>query len=354
MPQRHYLRGYLCAGGGAVIWGLTGTAGQYLLHHYTIDSFWISSVRLIGGGLILMLMAAPHYSAMKEMLKIRRNVILLLCYSIFGLLMSQTAFYTTIQYANAGTAAVLQTLCVVMMAVIVCFRGHRLPTRAETLSVILALAGVFLIATNGDPSTMVLSSKALMWGADHCRRQCLLFLPGAGSGLALGQYHCQRSGHVHRRTCVLLLSPAMDNSDGSGYDGIPSAGCRCPHRNGPDVQSFFARRRGYRSGQSDSAGNTGTSDLFHCISGLSGHRFLPSRAHRLCLHPGNGIPRHAPAQTTGIVKKNWLSDRKPVFLLSYYCIILPGKGIVPYAERNFRESRWHRLDKHKNQYRKHG
>ena len=107
MPQRHYLRGYLCAGGGAVIWGLTGTAGQYLLHHYTIDSFWISSVRLIGGGLILMLMAAPHYSAMKEMLKIRRNVILLLCYSIFGLLMSQTAFYTTIQYANAGTAAVL-------------------------------------------------------------------------------------------------------------------------------------------------------------------------------------------------------------------------------------------------------
>lgn len=99
MPQRHYLRGYLCAGGGAVIWGLTGTAGQYLLHHYTIDSFWISSVRLIGGGLILMLMAAPHYSAMKEMLKIRRNVILLLCYSIFGLLMSQTAFYTTIQYA---------------------------------------------------------------------------------------------------------------------------------------------------------------------------------------------------------------------------------------------------------------
>lgn len=125
MPQRHYLRGYLCAGGGAVIWGLTGTAGQYLLHHYTIDSFWISSVRLIGGGLILMLMAAPHYSAMKEMLKIRRNVILLLCYSIFGLLMSQTAFYTTIQYANAGTAAVLQTLCVVMMAVIVCLRGQK-------------------------------------------------------------------------------------------------------------------------------------------------------------------------------------------------------------------------------------
>ena len=164
MPQRHYLRGYLCAGGGAVIWGLTGTAGQYLLHHYTIDSFWISSVRLIGAGLFLMLMAAPHYRAMKDMLKIRRNVILLLCYSIFGLLMSQTAFYTTIQYANAGTAAVLQTLCVVMMAVIVCFRGHRLPTRAETLSVFLALAGVFLIATNGDPSTMVLSSKALMWG----------------------------------------------------------------------------------------------------------------------------------------------------------------------------------------------
>lgn len=164
MSERHTLRGYLCAGGGAVIWGLTGTVGQYLIHHYAMDPFWIASVRLSCAGLLLMLLAAPQYRVMQSLLRSRRNVLALFSYAIFGLLMSQTAFYVTIEYSNSGTAAVLQTLCVVMMAVLVCLHGRRLPTWAESLSVVLALAGVFLIATNGDPSTMILSPRALTWG----------------------------------------------------------------------------------------------------------------------------------------------------------------------------------------------
>jgi len=164
MSERHTLRGYLCAGGGAVIWGLTGTVGQYLIHHYAMDPFWIASVRLSCAGLLLMLLAAPQYRVMQSLLRSRRNVLALFSYAIFGLLMSQTAFYVTIEYSNSGTAAVLQTLCVVMMAVLVCLHGHRLPTPAEAASVVLALAGVFLIATGGRPDTMIISPQGLFWG----------------------------------------------------------------------------------------------------------------------------------------------------------------------------------------------
>lgn len=164
MREHHYLRGYLCASGGAILWGLSGTAGQYLLHHYQVDSFWISSVRLLTAGLLLMLLATPYYKKMIEMMKSRRNALLLFCYAVFGLLMSQTAFYATIEHANASTAAVLQTLSVVMMALFVCLRSWRVPTRAETISILLALAGVFLIVTNGNLAAMILSPKALSWG----------------------------------------------------------------------------------------------------------------------------------------------------------------------------------------------
>ncbi len=75
---------------------------------------------------------------MIEMMKSRRNALLLFCYAVFGLLMSQTAFYATIEHANAATAAVLQTLSVVMMALFVCLRSWRIPTRAETISILLA------------------------------------------------------------------------------------------------------------------------------------------------------------------------------------------------------------------------
>ena len=39
MAKRSMMRGYLCSGGGAIIWGMSGTAGQYLLSRYGVDPF---------------------------------------------------------------------------------------------------------------------------------------------------------------------------------------------------------------------------------------------------------------------------------------------------------------------------
>lgn len=164
LKNPHVLRGYACASGGAIIWGLSGTAGQFLLSHYDAGPLLISNLRLLIGGFLLLLFVSPQHKAIKQLLRHRSDMVQLVCYAIFGLLMSQTAFYITIDYSNAGTAAVLQTLCVVMVSVLVCVTRHRLPTKAEGLSVILALIGVFLISTHGDPSAVHLSPNALQWG----------------------------------------------------------------------------------------------------------------------------------------------------------------------------------------------
>ena len=45
-----------------------------------------------------------------------------------------------------------------------CLRGHRLPSRREGAALVLALAGVYLLATGGDPRHMALSPRGLFWG----------------------------------------------------------------------------------------------------------------------------------------------------------------------------------------------
>ena len=164
MAKRSMMRGYLCSGGGAIIWGMSGTAGQYLLSRYGVDPFWLTSIRMVCAGLVLTLVAGREYKTMLNILKNKKDCISMLGYSLMGLLLSQVSFLKCIQYSNAGTAGILQTLSVVMMAVIVCLRTRRLPDFREGLSIVLALVGVVLIATHGDLSRMALSPEGLQWG----------------------------------------------------------------------------------------------------------------------------------------------------------------------------------------------
>ena len=52
----------------------------------------------------------------------------------------------------------------VLILVYMSLRSRRLPRPAEVLAIVLALTGTFLLATHGNPGTMVLSTKALFWG----------------------------------------------------------------------------------------------------------------------------------------------------------------------------------------------
>ena len=85
-------------------------------------------------------------------------------YGVFGLMMCQYAYMTSISYSNAGTTTVLQTLSLVIIMLLTCLRLRRRPNRVETVALVLALLGTFLLATGGDPAHMVLSPQGLFWG----------------------------------------------------------------------------------------------------------------------------------------------------------------------------------------------
>lgn len=165
MKHRMSIRGILFTAAGGIGWGLSGACSQYLFLHYDVDSAWLTAVRMVLSGVILIGLSLPRRAkAVVGLLKNRKDALQLLLFSIAGLLLCQYAFLSAIQNSNSGTATVLQSLNVVILTVFLSAANHVLPGKKQLVSVLLALAGVYLIATNGDPRSIVLSPKGLLWG----------------------------------------------------------------------------------------------------------------------------------------------------------------------------------------------
>ena len=163
--RKQVLRGCFYAGLGGVIWGFSGTSGQYLFSHWPISSLWLTCMRMMGAGLIFLVMALlKNRREVMELLRSPKDLALTALYGIGGLLLCQYSYMTGISHSNAATTTVLQTLTIVMVMVIACCHDRKLPRWNEVLSVALALLGVFLLATGGKPGQMVLSPKGLFWG----------------------------------------------------------------------------------------------------------------------------------------------------------------------------------------------
>ncbi len=150
---------------GGTCWGFSGTCGQYLLTNCQLDASWLTAVRMLSAGIILTSYCLlTKRSATIGLLKERSSVIRLLLFAIVGLTVCQFTYLNAIKYTNAGTATVLQYLGPILILIFVCITSLRLPKIKEAISIILALAGTFFIATGGNIHTMVITKEGLFWG----------------------------------------------------------------------------------------------------------------------------------------------------------------------------------------------
>ena len=145
---------------GGVCWGFSGTCGQYLFSRFDVSTLWLTCLRLLAGGVIML----GHRRELRNIWRCPGDAAMLVAYGLFGLMMCQYAYMTSISYSNAGTTTVLQTLSLVIIMLLTCLRLRRRPNLVETIALLLALFGTFLLATGGDPAHMVLSPQGLFWG----------------------------------------------------------------------------------------------------------------------------------------------------------------------------------------------
>ncbi len=157
-------RGILCALIGGILWGCSGTVGQHLFSQYSISSEWLTSVRMICAGLILLLVSGIQKAPMKQVWKKPRDRYRLIAFSVFGLMSVQLTYMKAIFYSNSATATALQFLGQAFILLTVCVQELRLPKRRESIGLCLAIAGIFLLSTHGSIHSLALSKSALFWG----------------------------------------------------------------------------------------------------------------------------------------------------------------------------------------------
>lgn len=150
---------------GGICWGFSGACGQYLFSHTGIPAASLTCVRMLISGIIMTLICLLHRRReMLALLKQPKDILRLVLFAVFGLSMSQLTYLTTISYSNAGTATVLQYTGPILLLLVECIRYRRKPSRLELLTVFMAVAGTFLLATHGKPGTLAISREALIWG----------------------------------------------------------------------------------------------------------------------------------------------------------------------------------------------
>ncbi len=148
-----------------IFWGFSGACGQYIFDNFHIDAAYLTSIRLLCGGIILCVLGFfRERQKMTDIWKTRSSALLLLVYSLTGIMFCQLSYMKTISYTNSGTATILQYLGPALIMIISCFLAKRLPRPKEALAVILAVLGIFFIATHGNIQNMVINPLGLSWG----------------------------------------------------------------------------------------------------------------------------------------------------------------------------------------------
>ena len=146
----------------AIGWGFSGTCSEHLFKTYGTNGEWLTSIRLLTAGLLLILisLASGQGRALLGILRDKRDRWTLLFFAVIGMMAVQYTYLTAIAHTNSGTATVLQYSGPAFVLFYICLTTRRLPTWRESAS----LVGVFLIATHGDITTLAISRAGLTWG----------------------------------------------------------------------------------------------------------------------------------------------------------------------------------------------
>lgn len=149
---------------GGILWGFSGVCGQYLFEQKNISPDWLVPYRLFLAGTVLVIyfMISNPKLAFKP-IRDTKLLLELMIYAFFGLLMTQYTYFCAIELSNAAVATVIQYSAPAMILAVVCLMERRFPKQNELIALILAILGVFLLATHGNFNTLAIGGKALVY-----------------------------------------------------------------------------------------------------------------------------------------------------------------------------------------------
>ena len=149
---------------GAMFWGASGTAIQFLFQYKHLTAEFIYVIRNALAGFLFLFYVMVRKGKLFAIWHELRDVKSLLIFCLFGLFPTQFCFIKAIEASNAATATVIQYLMPVIVLGYVLWRDKKLPDKVDFVAVALAVLGTYLIVTKGDGNNLTISPAALFWG----------------------------------------------------------------------------------------------------------------------------------------------------------------------------------------------
>ncbi|MFB2119674.1 DMT family transporter [Parapedobacter sp. 2B3] len=149
----------------ATLWGVSGTAGQFLFQQRAVGVEWLMAVRMLGAGSLLLLLGIVQKdSHVWSIWHERGDRLRLLVFGIAGMLTVQYTYFAAIKHSNAATATILQFSAPVMIAIYLAARYGKRLNLFGYLAVLSGILGAFLLVTHGRLDTLAISPLALALG----------------------------------------------------------------------------------------------------------------------------------------------------------------------------------------------
>ena len=128
----------------AVMWGISGLFAKGLFNISSkITPMWLTQIRLIVSGIVLLILAAILKQKPVATLKNRHDAWIILAYGIFGLLPVQLFYFMCIQVANASIATILQFIGPFFVLGYLALTHKQVMRRLDILAAICTFIGDF-------------------------------------------------------------------------------------------------------------------------------------------------------------------------------------------------------------------
>lgn len=148
-----------------IMWGFSGVIGQYIFLNSTMNSIQLSIIRQFVSGIILLTISViKKDKKLFSVWKSGKRICSFLFFSLTGILGLQLTYFLAIEYSNAATGTIIQFTYIIMILVYTAIVLHNKPKSYETVAVLCAFCGIFLIATHGQLNSLAVSKESLIWG----------------------------------------------------------------------------------------------------------------------------------------------------------------------------------------------
>ena len=148
-----------------IMWGFSGVLGQYIFLNSTMNSVQLSIIRQFVSGIILLTISViKKDKKLFSVWKSGKRICSFLFFSLTGILGLQLTYFLAIEYSNAATGTIIQFTYIIMILVYTAIVLHNKPKSYETVAVLCAFCGIFLIATHGQLNSGAVSKESLIWG----------------------------------------------------------------------------------------------------------------------------------------------------------------------------------------------